>query len=168
MRGDFFDRRAYGICRRAGRPMTRCLKQRSAPRRPCGRAFDLQLARALASPTSATRNDGKCRRYRRWSFAPSPIWPQIALPRITRGPDLRNVRARWPRTDRRARRARHATSIRLHASLAGPRPGHLGQSVHDAPGNRFRRPALEARMQRATVSDVANSCEQEGITIGAA
>jgi Taurine catabolism dioxygenase TauD, TfdA family len=38
-----------------------------------------------------------------------------------------------------------AAAIHLHPSLAGKRPRHVGQSVYDAPWNRVRRPALEAR-----------------------
>ena len=53
--------------------MMRCLKQRSAASTALWQSIRSSTrARALASPTSATRNDGKCRPYRRWSFAPSP------------------------------------------------------------------------------------------------
>ena len=38
-----------------------------------------------------------------------------------------------PRADRRTGRARHPAPVHLHPSLARPRSGHLGQSLHHAP-----------------------------------
>jgi len=44
----------------------------------------------------------------------------------------------------------------------------VGQSLYHAPGNRFDDLRWRRDVQRATVRDAANSCEQEGIEIAAA
>ena len=52
---------------------------------------------------------------------------------------------RRSRPDRRAYRPRDAAAVRLHPSLAAPRPGHVGQPLHHASRHRVRRSAMEAR-----------------------
>ena len=50
-----------------------------------------------------------------------------------------------PRAYRGAHRAHHSAPVRVHASLAAQRSGDVGQPLHDASRDRFRRPALGAR-----------------------
>src|SRR5258707_3321765 len=57
----------------------------------------------------------------------------------------RHARARGSHIDRSINRARDAAAIHLYPSLAGQRSRDVGQSLHDAPGNRVRRSALAAR-----------------------
>ena len=66
------------------------------------------------------------------------VRPQIALSRLPCRAHFRHVRAGRPRADRRARCARHPAPVHLHASLAHPRSGDLGQSLHHASRHRLR------------------------------
>jgi hypothetical protein len=55
-----------------------------------------------------------------------------------------------------------AFAIRLSAPLGGRRPRHLGQPLHDAPRPPLRRTQRRV-LHRTTVSDWANTLEQEGL-----
>ena len=84
---------------------------------------------------------------------------------VARRADFRHARNRRPRPDRGTPRPRHAAAIRLHPPLAGPRSRHLGNRCTMRRGTEFDDLRWKRDMQRATVCDVANSCEQAGIKV---
>ena len=161
-------RRAYGICRMNGRP-TRCRRKPSAASTRSSQSIRSSTrAPASASPTSAMRNARECRRYRRWSCARSP---SPGANRSTWRPTGRILG--MSEDDGRAlidELVTHATQRqfvythrwRVHDLVIWDNrcTMHRGTDFDDL---RWKRD-----MQRATVSDVANSCEQEGVAVAAA
>ena len=112
-------RRTHRICRRAG-GLRRAARRHETPARVAGGgAFDLQFARTARLHQFQRRRTPRAAAGTAGGRTHDPrIRPQVALSGVACRPHLRDGRARGPRPDRRAHRARDAAAVRLHPSLA--------------------------------------------------
>ena len=163
-------RRPYRICRRT-RGLRRVARRDEAPDRRTSwwNTRSSRRARGSVSPISATRSAKACRRCRRCWCAP---FPRPAANRCTLHP-MPAVFSAMPEDEGRAlidQLVAHATQRqfvythrwRVHDLVIWDNrcTMHRGADFDDL---RWKRD-----MQRATVCDIANSCEQAGIAVEAA
>ena len=67
---------------------------------------------------------------------------------------------------RDAHGARDTTPVRIYPPMAGARSRDVGQSMYDALRHGLRRSPLGSRYAACdAMSDIANACEQAGITV---